>query len=89
MMLYMKLLYVFEVTSKNLGINALLSKASIFYSPKFKFQDNGQNTLFAELKCFCLNIINARDMSQNSQTVAVGITTTNNDYVSGPFTFQD
>ena len=57
-----------------------------FYCPKFKFQDATQNGLFAELKCFGLNIVNARDMSQNCQTV--GITTTNNDYVSCPFTFQ-
>lgn len=76
-----------------LRLNGLPSQYKYFnvvvqglYCPKLKFQDVNQNSLYAELRCIGLNIINARDSGQSMQTV--GITTTNNDYSTEPFTFQ-
>jgi len=77
----------------NLRLNGLPSQYKYynvtvqgFYAPKLLFQGANQGGLFCELRCLGLNIINAKDGAQNMQTV--GITTTNNDYVSCPFQFQ-
>lgn len=77
----------------NLRLNGLPSKYKYFnvrvqgfYCPKLSFQNVNASGFFVELKCYGMNIINARDGTQSMQTV--GITTTNNDYPIEPFQFQ-